>query len=278
MADDKIAFSKDEIIKGLDNYPAEAVEQYASYCIKTALEKKKEGNVWLPKNEWMMKMKAEKLITFFKRVAVDSMYIDGKNITLSNRGIDYNYKAYKNKMFLVYPESKVDVQLVYKEDVFSFSKKSGEVFYSHDLVNPFDQKDTDVKGGYCVIKNRRGEFLHIMSKEDIEKCRKVAKTDKIWREWFKQMALKTVIKGACALHFSDIYQNIEDNDNENYNLENPVDIDIDYKSQIDDITELKKLVEFYHTNKDKFTKNPALLKYIQAKQAELKKAEEQKGE
>lgn len=277
MADEKIAFSKDEIIKGLEAYPAEAVEQYASYCIKTALEKKKEGGVFLPKNEWMMKMKAEKLINFFKRVAVDKMYIDGKNITLSSRGIDYNYKAYKNKMYLVYPDCKIDVQLVYKDDTFSFSKKSGEVFYSHDLDNPFGQKDEDIIGGYCVIKNRRGEFLSTMTKADIEKCRKVAKTDKIWQEWFKQMALKTVIKGACALHFSDIYQNIEDNDNENYNLENPTDIDIDYKSQIDDITELKKLKEFYLKNKDKFAKNPSLLKYIQTRQEDIK-AEAEKSE
>lgn len=259
-------FKKEEIIAGLKSFPAEAVEQYASYCIATALKKDSKGA-----DSFICKWNADKLITLFKRVASDGLYIDGKSISLSNRGVQYDYQAYKNKMYIVYPESIVDVQLVYKEDTFSFSKKSGEVFYSHDIGSPFAQKDDNIIGGYCVIKNKRGNFLTLLSKEDIDKHRKIATTDSIWKQWLKEMCLKTVIKKACSLHFKDIYSNIEDVDNENYNLENPIGIDIDLKSKIDDITDLEQLKAFYKDNKASISEKPETLKYIQIKQTELKK-------
>ena len=267
-------FKKEEIIKALSGFKEEKVEQFATYCVRLALEIDKKTEK--PKNKWITKKTAEQLAVYFKRVAQDEgMFLDGVNITLTNRGIQYDYKAYKNRVLLVYPESIIDNQLVYKDDVFKFRKESGKVIYSHEINNPFEQKDEDVIGAYCVIKNRRGEFLTTLGLEDIKKHRKVAKTDKIWQEWFKEMCLKTVIKKSCSVHFNDITTNMEQLDNEsNYDVENPQNIEIDDKAKIDEISSLIVLRKFYSDNKDKFTKNPELLKYIQKKQADLKKKEQ----
>lgn len=267
-----MTFQKKEIIEGLKEYEAEIVEKYAIYCTKLLLEKDKDGEV---KNNWIQNYNVDKLVYLFKQVAKDGLYIDGQNITIDKRGISYNYKAYKNMLLIKYPESIIDHQLVYNGDVFNFEKQSGKVIYNHKITNPFNQNENDLIGGYCVIKNRRGEFVTTMGREDIEKCRKVAKTDKIWKEWYKAMCLKTVIKSACSLHFQDIYQNILATDNETENdLENPQGIEVNDKSKIDDITSLDLLKKFYNENKEKCLKNPDLLKYIQKRHKELKESEE----
>lgn len=225
---------------------AEHAEQFASYVIKLETETDKEGRL---KNPWMKGRKEEEMVALFNRVAEDGLVFDGKHITLQSTGISYDYVAYKNKMLLAYPESKIDVSLVYQGDDFSVAKESGSVIYSHNIKNPFDRKEEDIIGGYCVIQNRRGEFLTIMSKEDIEKHRKTAKTDYIWRQWFIEMALKTVIKKAVKQHFSDVFEKIEDTDNENYSLENPLELNLEHKKAIDDITTIEDLKSYYEANK-----------------------------
>ena len=152
-------------------------------------------------------------------------------------------------MLLAYPESKVDVSLVYQGDDFSVAKESGSVVYSHNIKNPFDRKEADIIGGYCVIQNRRGEFLTIMSKEDIEKHRKTAKTDYIWRQWFIEMALKNSYQEKLLSNISDVFEKIEDTDNENYSLENPLELNLEHKKAIDDITTIEDLKSYYEANK-----------------------------
>ena len=268
-----MTFKKEEIIAKLQDYKTEKVEQFAAYCCKLALEKDKNSGEL--KNEWINKLDAGKLATLFKRVAQDEgLFLDGVNITLTQRGVQYDYKAYKNKIMLVYPESIIDVQLVYKDDEFSFKKQDGKIHYIHNIANPFEQKNEDIIGGYCVIKNRRGEFLTTLTKEEIDKHRKLAKTDRIWKDWIKEMSLKTVLKKGCSVHFSDIITNIEQMDNDtNINIDNPLEIDVENKAKIDDIKTLEELKTFYDENKSKFGKNSAILKYITKKQEELRKNE-----
>ncbi len=239
---------KDEIIKLLKDYPQEEAENFASYCIRLLLAKKRDGSL---QNPFMQKKTAEQMATLFKRVAKDGLVFDGEHITLQYTGISYDYIAYKNKMFLAYPESTIDVNLVYEGDKFSVAKESGSIMYSHKIGDPFNQNEKNIKGGYCVIRNKRGEFITLLSKADIDKHRKVAKTDFIWKQWFVEMATKTIIKKACKLHFSDIFQNIEKNDNENYELENPLDLDLKIKQEIDKIETVKELKDYYKENKGK---------------------------
>ena len=236
--------NKQKIIELLNN--CEHSEQFASYIIKLENERDSSGKL---KNPWLANRTEEEMAELFRRVAEDGLVFDGKHITLQPTGISYDYVAYKNKMLLAYPESQIDVSLVYEGDDFQVAKESGSVIYHHNIKEPFNRKEENIIGGYCVIQNRRGEFLTIMSKEDIEKHRKTAKTDYIWRQWFMEMALKTVIKKAVKQHFSDVFEKIEDTDNENYSLENPLELNLEHKKAIDDITTIEDLKSYYEANK-----------------------------
>ena len=237
---------KETIVEMLKGYNKEHVEAFSSYIIKLIMARKKDGSI---ENAWIQNRREEDVVVLFKRVAEEGLVFDGIHITLQSTGISYDYVAYKNKMLLAYPESKVDVNLVYKGDDFQVSKESGSVIYHHNIKNPFGQKEEEIEGGYCVISNKRGDFLTLLSKEEIDKHRKVAKTDFIWRAWFKEMALKTIIKKAIKYHFADIYEKIETEDNENYNLDNPLDIELSYKQEIDAIENLEDLKNYYFANK-----------------------------
>jgi hypothetical protein len=209
-----------KIKEGLKKYPENQVTNYIAYLNRLSSEKSKQGGF---KNAWMNQRTDDFLIRIFKVVADDGLVFDGDDITLQSTGVSYNYQAYKNKMLLAYPESVIDVSLVYKDDTFQFQKQSGKVQYTHTIGNPFSRDEQAIIGAYCVIKNLRGEFLTLLSKKDIDKHKKVAKTSFIWDHWYAEMALKTIMKKACKQHFKDVFSNIEAMDNENYDLEKLAD-------------------------------------------------------
>jgi len=253
----------------LKDFDQQLVENFVAYCHKLETAKKKEGNNWVIKNPWMNFIKDEKLATMFKNVDKEGLVFDGVDITLQKTGVSYNYKAFKNKMLISYPESTIDVSVVYRKDEYEFAKKDGKVFYTHTVSDPFDNDDSEIKGAYCIIKNKRGEFLTTLTRLEIEKHRKVAKTDNIWQQWYKEMVMKTVIKKACGLHFRDIFQSMETTDNENYDVENPLDLDLKFKQEIDEIETIDDLKDYYLKNKGK---GKSFDKYVTKKKAELKKS------
>lgn len=224
------------------------INMFCNYCLSILNAKDKNKNI---KNPWMQYKTSEQLIDYFSCVKRDGLLLDGKHITLQSTGISYDYIAYKNKMLTVYPESIFDEGIVYKDDSFQFKKESGRVIYTHDINNPFGHNEKDIVGCYCIIKNKRGEFLTTLSIQELEKHRKVAKTDYIWSNWLVEMYKKTVIKKACKVHFEDIYQNIETIDNENYDLEKPLGISIETKQEIEKIKGLEELIKYYQANKNK---------------------------
>lgn len=224
--------------------PAE-VDVYCGYCDKLAKEKKRDKTL---KNPWMQYRTNDELIRYFKKVKADLMTIDGEHITLNSYGVSYDYIAYKNKMFIIYPETVFDYNLVYKGDKANFKKVSGKVQYLHDIADPFSRLEKDIIGGYCIIKNKRGEFLTTLSNKEIEKHRAVAKTDGIWKAWFAEMCLKTVVKKACSTHFKDQFQNIENLDNVNYDLENVIDLPLKLKQDLESINTVEGLEAYYHKN------------------------------
>jgi len=244
------------IKKALEGNTPEHVTTYCGYINSLLTAKNNKGVL---KNSWMAKRPDEYFVSAFKKVAIDGLVFDGVHITLQSTGISYDYIAFKNKMFIAYPESIVDVGLVYKADEFVFEKKSGSVGYVHKIGDPFGQTEKDIIGGYCVIKNKRGDFLTLLNRADIDKHRKTARTDYIWKSWFAEMALKTVIKKACKQHFADIYQNIETIDNNNYDLELPLDIDVEVKAEIEKIATKEALTKYYMDNKTNHPKNAGAL-------------------
>jgi len=262
------------IFEGLKEFDQNQVSIYIAYLVRLETEKKKEGQNLVVKNPWMKHKSDTDLMRFFKMVAMDGLIFDGIEITLQKTGISYSYQAFKNKMFLAYPESVIDVSLVYDSDEFNFSKVSGHVEYTHKIGNPFSQDIKGMTGAYCVIKNKRGEFLTLLSATDIEKHRKVAKTDYIWQKWPKEMALKTIIKKACKSHFKDIYQNIETIDNENYDIDQSFDIEIEHKAAIENIKTVEELEKFWKKNLSKSDSKKDFNKLVSSRKEELTKEAE----
>ena len=148
-----------------------------------------------------------------------------------------DYHTYKNKLLETYPESVIDIQLVFEEDTFNFKKENGEVIYEHNIINPF-AKDKKAVGGYCIIKNKLGEFIEIMNDTEIQKCKQVAKMKNIWNTWETEMYLKTIIKRACKRFFYDIIKEIDDEDNKDYDLRLTDNIEMITEEQIKKIEDL----------------------------------------
>ena len=201
-----------EVKELLKDYNQVDVEKFTSYCI--SLEMAKNGS----KNPFMKRLPANKLSDLFKRVTNEGLKFDGKHVTLQSTGINYDYMAYKNKMLMAYPESIIDVDLVYEGDEFTLAKSSSKVVSNHEIVNPFDRTDSKIKGGYCIIKNKRGEFVVTLTKADFEKHRKVARTDFIWKAWYVEMCMKTLIKKCVRIMYDDVYETIDEEDNKQINL------------------------------------------------------------
>lgn len=157
--------------------------------------------------------------------------LDGINYVLTgNRMYMPTYKAFKNKIYMVYPESEIDVQIVRESDTFSFAKESGSVMYSHQINDPFEDKP--IIGAYCVIKNKRGEFLEVLNKRDYDEMKKGSKTPGTWEKWPSEFWRKSVIKRACKTHFNDITSSLEEQDNELTGLADVVKAPEDKKAAI----------------------------------------------
>lgn len=190
---------------------------FISYLEKIEKEKDRDGQI---KNKWFKFFTADQACDIYEKVAKDGLFIDGDTITLQFKGaviVSYNYQAYKNRLLQVYPETLFDIQNVYEGDKFSFKKDSGHVNYIHEIMNPFAVQRKLI-GCYCIIKNKRGEFIETLNETEIKKMKAVSKTTQIWETWYEEMTLKSVIKRACKRHFKDITTNIDVIDNENNDL------------------------------------------------------------
>ena len=64
-------------------------------------------------------------------------------------------------------------------------------------MDPFSDRGPTV-GAYCVAKTTAGDLLvDVISREQLDKIQKTAKTPDVWANWFDEMAKKAVIKRAA---------------------------------------------------------------------------------
>lgn len=274
MAEEKKVKSlKDQVLDLLTGENVEHADAYASYCQRQLLELDKKTK--LPKNPWMKTKTAEQLAQLFRRVRSEGLVFDGKHITLQSTGISYDYIAYKNKMLLAYPESKIDMDIIKEGDTFTVGKENGQVIYKHEIKDPLTTGDIkSIVGAYCVIKNQRGEFITLLSKDDIAKHKRVAKTSMIWDAWFKEMVLKTVLKKGCKYHFDDIFEGMNEVDNESIDLSRSVvreEIDPvklhDVITKIEGFKNLQELQNYYMGLAPEFIKNDDVFEAYNAQKA-----------
>jgi hypothetical protein len=214
------------------------VENYSAY-LQSLYDKYDKEQKTYPNRFWLDKITPERFAFFFKKIANEGLVFDGKHITLSTRGISLDYVAYKNKMLLVYPESQISFGIVYDGDEFSFQEINGKVLYTHKHNNPFKKSDDKIIGCYCVIRNNRGEILKTLDKKEIEKHRAVAQTDSMWKKWFSDMVIKTVVKKACKVYFDDVVEGIDDIDNESIDLDLPTNGNLDIKARVEACTTIE---------------------------------------
>jgi len=219
------------------------------------------------KNSWFQYKSTENLISYFVKVKELGLAIDGDTVIITNLGITLTYHAYKNLVLLKYPEAQFDLQLVKETDEFNFQKKDGKVFYTHKLNDIFSNKR--IIGAYCIIKNKLGEFLETLSLEELETIRKTAKTDYIWKAWTSEMYLKTIIKKACKRHFKNITTTLDNFDNESHDIENPINIELKLKQEIEAIKTSKELKNYYLTKKDTIDNKKGFNKLISKRKKEI---------
>jgi hypothetical protein len=245
-----MSFNTKELKQLLKDQPKERVKVYADYI--SALETQKKSNKELV-NKWIKYFTPSKAAAIFTKVALDGLFVDGDSILLVYRGgsvrEDYNYQAYKNRLLIAYPNTKFDLNLVHKGDKFDFKKIDGKIEYIHQIGDPF-KNNRQIIGAYCIIKNKRGEFLETLNMEEIQKMRNVARTQNIWENWEGEMILKSVIKRSCKRHFKDLVTNIEETDKDNYNLDN-VNLDSKYQEEIEKAQDVKTLGVIYERYKNK---------------------------
>jgi len=265
--------NREYIKKGLSDYDKVKVGVYLDYLSFLSTEKDKTKQL---KNKWFQYQKDEAFISMYKKVAIDNLYIDGENITLTFKGklmVSYDYQAYKNKVLNVYPETKFDFGIVYEGDKFSFSKESGKVIYKHTMSNPFENNRTII-GAYGIIKNNRGEFIETLNVSEIDKIKSTAKTKTIWDKWFDRMVLKSIVKRICKIAFKDQFKNIEAIDNENYDLDKPLHSDLEddltLKETIDSCETLDQLNMVYENNKDVVEDEKLFMEMLGAKKKQIK--------
>jgi len=256
-----------QIKSGLTGFDTPEIDRYINYLKYLETEKEKDGTL---KNKWFVYFKEKDAIDIYTKVAIDNLCIDGETITLQFKGrvmVSYNYQAYKNRLLNIYPESMFDIQIVNDGDEFSFHKENGKVIYSHKIKDPFNPSPKII-GTYCIIKNKRGEFLETLNMTDIEKMKSVAKTKNVWDQWFSEMVLKSVIKRACKRHFADITTNIEKIDNENYDL-NLVDFDSNIEKKINEATDFKTLSKIFKDEKSNVTDEVKFVRLLTDRKIEL---------
>jgi len=249
----------DELKTLLKDYPEQEVNAYLLYV---------QGLSNDPKTMWARDISAKKYAHWFKQVKDEGLVLDGKHITVQKLGLSYDYQAMKNKMLLVYPETKLECEIVYKGDLFTYKREGEKVLYTYEANNPFDQSEENIIGAFCVIRNSRGEFLERLGIKEIEKRRKVAKTDYIWRSWFHEMVKKTIIRKAVSVHFEDIFGGIIEEENNHSDLELPIDASLEWKQEIEAIDSLEALQAYHKANTGK---GAAFDKLISLRFAELTK-------
>jgi recombinational DNA repair protein RecT len=72
----------------------------------------------------------------------------------------------------------------------------------HTVSNPFDAEDRPIIGVYCYAYTSDGHYLAgKMSKKEIEQIRQTskAKNSPAWRDWYGEMAKKSIIKRESKL-------------------------------------------------------------------------------
>lgn len=135
------------------------------------------------------------------------------------------YKGYINRVCEHNPTADFQVGLVFDGDDFSFYREDGVAHYKHNPKTIFPTKKDMVEkliGAYCYISytvdGKKLAHIEPMGRDDIDTIRKKAKTDNVWEEFTSEQIKKTVIRRACKVPFARVVQELDELDNDNYDM------------------------------------------------------------
>ncbi len=92
-------------------------------------------------------------------------------------------------------------ELVHENDEFKTLKKQGGVgveSYEFKVKDPFNRGKLVGGFGYVIYEDERKNKLVVMSLADMDKRRKIAKTDSFWKSWEEEMYYKTLVSHVCS--------------------------------------------------------------------------------
>lgn len=183
-------------------------------------------------------------IELYKLILKSSMkgiYLDGIDsciISFKNNASLITTALGMKKQFINKGGTYIHADLVYTEDEFEFYNQNGKPQlmhkYNRDLLI---RTEENIQFAYCALDINNQKYIYCLDKSDIDKRKKTFKDGSattFWRDWYKEMAKKTII--LYAVKQLPIFDNIFD-EGEEYMNNTPKIIQKD-DSSIDDINKL----------------------------------------
>lgn len=196
----------------------------------------------------LRKMSQSQLVTTWRLFRAAGVNIDGEQVIIDWRGApSLTVFGCKNMVFSVYPGARIEVQTVFKGDIFTYTRTEDGVKYVYTCNDPFaDRSENGMVGVFCHIVTNDGtgtEVFEVMGVGEVKEIRKSSKTGDAWKNYFGEMAKKTCIKRATkSLRYDSRVSSVLDLDNEfnGNDFDNP-----DNPKQIteDDVVQLLNSVE-----------------------------------
>lgn len=158
------------------------------------------------------------LINLFIKYYNAGTNLDGINVVLAGKNMGLiSYHGYMNKIKEIHPNVFFDIQIVRKDDKFSFAKESGSIIYSHEFTNPFE--DAEIIGAYCIVTlEDKNQSIELLNKADYEKMKDASRNKSVWLKWSTEFWRKSVIKRACKIYFAEEIKDIDKIDNDDYGI------------------------------------------------------------
>lgn len=150
-----------------------------------------------------------------------------KNIAAEEVTLQIGYPGYLARLDQQLKGFVAVVELVYTGDEFSTAQEGSKASFTHRRLNPFDiRADSDVVGAYAYLEWQEGERvvskMTTIDKNEIAKMRKAATMSAIWNNWFGEMAKKSAIRRACKYNFAALTHDLDERDNDSFDLSKPV--------------------------------------------------------
>lgn len=117
-----------------------------------------------------------------------------------------------------YPDFESRTEFVFPDDHFKVMRAGGDETYEHVPANPFNSDYSKANGlfYYFTYTDGSGEKrsqVHVLPMSEIVKSKEAAESSKFWGKWFRQMAVKTIVRSACGLRFKTLVHDLIAADN-----------------------------------------------------------------